>query len=119
MLTICEAIARQEGYGLPNARSTRNHNPGDIEYGAFARAHGADRIETVGTHSVPRFAHFPDSSKGFAAMKALLSLHYAGMTLEEALTKYAPPTENPTDVYLEHVCKWTGLRPDTVIDDYL
>ena len=57
------------GGNLP--RNMRNHNPGNIEYGAFARAHGA-------TGSDGRFAIFPDDATGNAAMQALLESKRAG-----------------------------------------
>ena len=71
-MTLCRAIAREEGFGVPNSRATRNNNPGNLEWGAFAEQNGATNIETVGPNQVARFAYFPDSETGFAAMKALL-----------------------------------------------
>jgi hypothetical protein len=119
MSTICEAIAREEVFLVPNSRSNRNNNPGDIEYGPFAKAHGATRVETVPAGKVGRFAYFTTSEVGYAAMKALLMEHYAGMTITQMLDKYAPPVENQTNSYINNVCAWTGLTPDTIIDNYL
>lgn len=118
-MTLAEAIAREEGFGVPNSRSTRNNNPGDLEYGAFAKQYGADRLETPLFHKPARFAHFPSAVEGFAAMRALLKLHYSGLTIKQMLNKYAPPVENDTNLYIYNVCKWTGLTEDTVIDQYL
>jgi hypothetical protein len=117
--TICQAIAREEGFGVPNSRSNRNNNPGDIEYGHFAQINGATRIEIVGVGQTPRFAYFPTPEIGFEAMKKLLASHYTGMTIAEMLDKYAPPVENQTNSYIANVCAWTGLTPGTVIDQYL
>ena len=115
---ICEAIARVEGFNLsPSNRPTRNNNPGDIEWGKFAQAHGADREEVA---AFGRFAHFPDVATGFAALKALLQTPgYKGKTVAETINRYAPPVENNTNNYVALVCQWTGLTPDTVIDDHL
>jgi hypothetical protein len=121
-MTICEAIAREEGFGVPGGRATRNNNPGDINYGKFAIAHGATRLEIIppGLSSTPRFAYFPTVEMGFAAMRDLLSAHYGGMTIEQMLNKYAPPADNNnTSSYIKNVCTWTGLTPDTIIDQYL
>jgi hypothetical protein len=64
-------------------RGDRNNNPGNMEYGAFARAHGA-------TGSDGRFAVFPDWATGAAAQQALVSgSGYAGLTLHEFAGKYA------------------------------
>lgn len=118
-MTFTQAIARQEGYGVPNGRSTRNNNPGDIEFGTFAKNHGATRIEVTPPHGTPRFAYFPDSKTGFAAMSTLLKQHYLGLTVEQVVNKYAPPVENNCSAYLKDVCQWTGLTPTTVLTDAL
>ena len=66
-----------------STRGDRNNNPGNMEYGAFARAHGA-------TGSDGRFAIFPDWATGAAAQQALVSgSGYAGLTLHEFARKYA------------------------------
>lgn len=117
--TICQAIARQEGFYVPGSRSNRNNNPGDIEYGDFAHKHGAVRVEDAPPHKPARFAYFPDADAGFRAMKELLALHYKGMTVRQMLNKYAPGVENNVSAYEHNVCLWTGLSPDTVIDAYL
>ena len=46
-------------------RSTRNHNPGNIEFGNYARSMGA-----IGTDG--RFAVFPSREVGLAAQAGLL-----------------------------------------------
>lgn len=111
-MTLLEAMAREEGFYVKGTRPNRNNNPGDIEFGPFAQAHGS--IKSDG-----RFAIFPTSEAGFEAMKALLLKHYSGLTLEAALNKYAPPVENDTNTYLNRVCEWTGLKPGTLIEEAL
>jgi hypothetical protein len=118
-MTLLEAIAREEGFGVPNGRATRNNNPGDIEYGSFARANGATRIEITAPQVVPRFAYFPDTSTGFAAMKVLFLQHYRGMTVDQAMNKYAPPVENQTNSYIANICKWVGCQSTDIIDTLL
>lgn len=115
-VTLCQAIAKEEGFGVLFARATRNNNPGNINYGGFAQAHGADGIEVTGPHETARFAHFPSADVGFAAMKTLLSMHYYGLSLHDMIYKYAPPTDNNnTEAYLANLCKWTGATPGTSI----
>lgn len=111
-MTLLQAIARQEGFGIPNTRATRNHNPGDLEYGRFARGHGA-----IGTDG--RYAIFPDDITGFNAMKALIISAYKGLTIEQALNKWAPPIENQTNIYITNVCNWTGAKPTDLIEQWL
>lgn len=112
VMSLLAAIARQEGFFVAGSRPNRNNNPGDIEYGRFAIAHGA-----VGTDD--RFAIFSNASAGFAAMAALFRSAYLGLTIQQAIAKWAPSSENDVATYVDHVCEWTGLTPDTVIDDYL
>ena len=111
-MTLLEGMAKMEGFGKPGTRSTNNNNPGDLEYGPFAKAHGA-----TGTDG--RFAIFPTVDSGYAAMRALLQEKYAGLTLEEALNIYAPPVENNTNLYLKDVCSFVGCSPTDSIDTLL
>lgn len=111
-MTLLQAMARQEGYYAHGTRPQRNNNPGDLEYGKFAKAHGA-------TGSDGRFAIFPDEQTGFSAMRALLASAYKGLTIEQALNKYAPPAENDVNTYLSRVCQWAGVQPSDLIDQHL
>lgn len=108
-MTLQEAIARQEGFLVPGSRANRNNNPGNIEFGEFAIAHGA-------TGSDGRFAIFPDAATGFAALTALLVNFYKGLTLPQFVEKYAPSSENDTGAYVQNLSSWTGLNPDQPID---
>src|SRR5580704_9465723 len=101
MSTLMEAIAREEGWLNPNSRPRRNNNPGDIEWGKFAKAHGADSVETPIGNEPARFAHFPDPTTGFQAMRALLQApSYAGKTVAAVIYEWAPPSENDTQAYI-------------------
>lgn len=112
------AIARMEGYfASPLSRAARNNNPGDIEWGPFARAHGADRVETLPPGSVPRFAHFPTPEAGCAALCNLLAIRYAGLTITAMMGHYAPPSENDTGKYADFIGSSTGLSVDHIITD--
>ena len=112
-MTFLEAVAREEGFYVEGSRPNRNKNPGDIEFGRFATAHGA-------TQGDPRFAVFPDAATGWAAMKALFQgPAYKGLTVAEALNKWAPPVENQTNAYIANVCKWAACQPTDVIDSLL
>jgi hypothetical protein len=103
------AMARMEGWLDPTSRCRRNFNPGDIEAGRFAVAHGA-------TGSDGRFAIFPDDETGFRAMAALLEGPvYRGLTVAQAIAKYAPSNENDTARYIELVCLWANVKPDRLL----
>lgn len=113
LITFLQAVARQEGFYAKGTRPQRNNNPGDIEWGKFAQAHGA-------TASDGRFAKFPTPEAGFGAMRALFQTSgYKSKTVAQALNRWAPPIENQTNAYIVNVCKWTGCKPDDIIDGIL
>ena len=109
MLTLLEAMAREEGFLVPGSLPQRRNNPGDIEEGRFAQAHGA--MPTDGS----RFAAWATPEAGYAAMRQLITVAYLGLTLEAALAKWAPPVENDTGKYLKNVLAWTGMEAQTVL----
>ena len=109
--TVLEAMARMEGFYVQGSRANRNNNPGNIEFGRFAAAHGGILERGVN----PRFAEFTTADAGFSAMRALLFSAYLGLSMAAALNKWAPPVENQTNVYIENVCHWTGLSPDDIV----
>lgn len=96
---------RREG-----TRAWRNNNPGNIEFGAFAKRHGA-----VGTDG--RFAVFPTYEDGRAAKAALLfeSDSYKSKTIAGAINRYAPPNENDTNAYASKVAAAVGVSVDTPV----
>jgi hypothetical protein len=119
-MTLCEAIARIEGFYLPGSRPNRLNNPGDIEWGAFARLNGATALETPKGNEPARFAYFPTPEVGFAALHALLSgPAYCDLTIEQAINKYAPPSENNTLNYVTEVCGLCGCNPTDLVKDVL
>ncbi|WP_432258632.1 hypothetical protein [Cupriavidus sp. TMH.W2] len=100
------------GTGSGASRGIRNNNPGNIEYGPFARSMGA-------TGSDGRFAVFPTMQAGEAAMRALLGgKGYMGggrNTIASILGKYAPSNENNTKAYVAAVAKQTGIDPNATL----
>ena len=119
-MVLMEAIARMEGWLDNSSRPRRNNNPGDIEWGKFAQAHGADSVEIPRGNEPARFAHFPDPTTGFQAMKALLQApSYAGLTVAQAISRWAPSNENDTTLYIANVCKWCGCKPTDILDGLL
>lgn len=89
------------------SRAWRNNNPGNLEYGKFARDNGA-----IGTDG--RFAIFPDAATGFNAMAGLLATKsYQNLTIEGAINRYAPSNENNVENYLKSVERQTGFPRST------
>ncbi|MDO3558291.1 hypothetical protein [Ralstonia pseudosolanacearum] len=90
--------------GTSGPRNLRNNNPGNIEYGAWAKAHGA-------TGSDGRFAVFPDAATGSAAVDALLQ-NYGNRglnTVSGVIGRWAPASENDTSGYAATVAKRLGV----------
>ena len=87
------------------SRAERNNNPGNLEYGDFAKAAGA-----TGTDG--RFAIFPDADTGAKAMERLLfyGKNYKDLPLSSAIARYAPAAEkgNNTSAYQNTVLKAVG-----------
>ena len=117
-LNIPEAIAKMEGWNLtPPARCRRNCNPGNLNFEPWELAYGAV-LESVPAKA--RFAVFPNTPNGFAALVHLCGFpKYKGKSLENLIAAWAPPIENDTSQYLVNVVRWTELSPETIIDNYL
>jgi len=92
------------------ARNWRNNNPGNIEYGDFAIRRGA-----IGSDG--RFAIFPNFETGEKAQESLLfeGKGYQGMTIAQAISRYAPPSENNTQAYINSVASAIGVSPNTLL----
>lgn len=76
-------IEGQIGKRTGGSRSWRNNNPGNIEYGDFAKSMGA-----IGTDG--RFAIFPDETTGWTAMETLLQgKNYRNLTVDAAMKRWS------------------------------
>lgn len=97
-------------FTIKGDRNWRNNNPGNLEYGPFAKAHGA-----IGTDG--RFAVFPDVQTGDAARSSLQFEKYGNLTLEQMIAKYAPSNENNTESYTNQVANAAGVSRGTLMKD--
>lgn len=92
-------------------RAWRNNNPGNLRPGRFSTSQGA--IGDAGG-----FAVFGDAGTGGSAQGALLSgPTYSGLSLDAAIARYAPSTENNTARYQQFVRQATGLSGDVKMGD--
>lgn len=86
---------------LTGSRAIRNNNPGNLEYGTFAKNQGA-----VGSDG--RYAVFPTPEIGYTAKINLLKTNtYQNLSIRDAFNRYAPPSENPN--YLRDLQDRTGF----------
>lgn len=93
------------------SRSWRNNNPGNLRMSEFSRRAGA--IGEAGG-----FAVFPDEQTGMQAIKLLLhGKSYNNLTIANAISRYAPPTENNTVAYQRNIERLTGQSINRRISD--
>lgn len=99
---------RREG-----TRAWRNNNPGNIEAGDYANSLGA-----VGSDG--RFAVFPSYDAGRKAKEKLLfeGKNYKDKTLKEAIYRYAPPSENNSEMYAQKVAAAAGVDINTPVSNF-
>lgn len=95
------------GASKPSTRGARNNNPGNIEYGPFARSMGA-------TGSDGRFAIFPDLQTGTQALASLMSSYQRRgfNTIDKIVSRYAPAHENNTGAYGNFLAQQLGVGRD-------
>lgn len=115
------STARGSFQKVGGSRAWRNNNEGNLEFGKFAKAHGA-----IGTDG--RFAIFPDEETGRRAKEALIfesnggkylannpldygkGIGYRDKTLLQTIAAYAPSGENNTRAYRQRVLAAVGGR---------
>lgn len=86
----------------------RNNNPGNLK---FVGQSGA----TMGENG---FAKFNTPEDGFRALMDQVALDQSrGLTLQQFVEKYAPATENNTNVYVQQMSQWLGANPNMRLSD--
>lgn len=101
-------MSKEEGFGIPNSKPTRDNNPLDLEHAPHVfKWDGKIGIE--------------DSLEdGVKDGERQLELYASrGMTLGSMIAIFAPPDENNTSLYLEFVCSGLGLPAKTLVSDAL
>jgi hypothetical protein len=99
-----------KGKGVP--RGVRNNNPGNIEFGSFAKGKGA-------RGSDGRFAKFSTPHEGIRAMGDLLMVYqekHGLSTVRDMIGRWAPEGENDSGAYASRVAQAMGISPDQQVD---
>lgn len=95
-------------------RGIRNNNPGNIER-SKDRWLGMSADQSADS----RFLVFDKPEAGIRAIMRLL-INYQERhdvkTLRQAINRWAPPSENDSGAYVQHVARQTSLDPDEPID---
>jgi hypothetical protein len=96
-------------------RGIRNHNPGNLDKGS-AKWQG---LAPPDQQTDPRFAVFIDPTWGIRAIaRTLISYQdkYDIRTIRAIIARWAPPSENNTQAYIDIVCARSGLGADQQLD---
>lgn len=93
-------------------RGIRLNNPGNIR-------HDDPWMGLTPQQPDPDFAQFESLEYGIRAMAKILINYkkkYGIDTIRKAIERWAPPNENDTDSYVDHVADQVGFGPDDKID---
>lgn len=100
MSKLAHLIAQEEGFNVHGSLPQRDNNPGDLRHSPHS-FHSGDP-NAIGRIDTPE--------DGWADLERQLELFaQRGLTLQEAIYAFAPPSENDTERYLEYVCTGLGL----------
>ena len=100
-------------------RGIRNKNPGNIKLGTDWDGLAAEQTD-------PTFCIFDEAVMGIRALQRILLTYrftHKKATIDEIIYRWAPPSENSTDKYVEFVCKKLDkekdVRLNNSMEDYL
>ncbi len=94
-------------------RGIRNNNPGNIENNGIPW-NGLSQDQTD-----ERFYQFQKPEFGIRAMARILNnyqIHHGLNTVRGLIDRWAPPIENDTNSYAEHIAHAAGVNPDQPIE---
>ena len=100
-------------------RGIRNKNPGNIKLCTNWDGLAAEQTD-------PTFCIFDEAVMGIRALQRILLTYrftHKKATIDEIIYRWAPPSENSTDKYVEFVCKKLDkekdVRLNNSMEDYL
>lgn len=119
---IADAVVRMEGADLPNSvnmhmvRKYGLWNVGHLIWWEPTGQYGATKV-WIGDRY---WAGWPSREDAYAGLlRDLAAKARAGMTIEQAFRKYAPPKENNTEAYIQYVVDQTGWPRTTPLKSIL
>src|SRR5271168_977193 len=102
---------QREGFGITGDVPTRDNNPGDLRHAPGAMHSPGD------PDGIAKFATVED---GWSALDRQLALYASrGMTVQQAVYVFAPPSENDSAASLDFICKGLGCFPTTPMSTVL
>lgn len=110
MTKLARLIATEEGFFKAGSLPQRNNNPGDLRHSLHSTHTGDPNaigvIDTV--------------EHGWEDLERQLSLDASrGLTLRQFIAKYAPPSENNSEQYLNFICTSLPASPEDELIDVL
>lgn len=110
LVALAKSIAQLEGYNKPGTLAQRHNNPGNLRYVGQSGA-----VKGKGG-----FAVFRTPQDGFTALHNQILLDAGrGLTLQQFVYKYAPPTSNNTASYLNYISRKVGADPKFRLQDVI
>ena len=109
------AAAGMLGGGVNADARYNDNNPGNIRNSKTTKWTG----ENTPAKQKGGFESFKSMEYGVRALgKNLITYQqkYKLSTISEIITKWAPPKENNTALYIQNVSKWTGIKADTKLN---
>lgn len=98
---------------MSESRGLRNNNPGNIRC-------NSDRFDgEIIPGQDPDFKQFVSMSYGYRAMFKILTNYYNryGLkTIRQMISRWAPPSENITGIYISRVSEWSGIPAEAIVD---
>lgn len=94
-------------------RGIRNNNPGNLMASVAFVWHGQTG------HDEDGYCIFKDPVYGIRAMAIVLTTYHREhdcRTVAEYITRWAPPSSNPTESYINFVAQQIGVQPDKPFD---
>lgn len=110
MSKLAHLIAQEEGFDVPGSLPARDHNPGDLRHSPHSFHDGDPNA----------IGQIDDDADGWADLERQLQLYAErGLTLEESIYEFAPPSENNSAEYLAYVCSGLKCDPQMLVSDAL
>ena len=94
-------------------RGIRNNNPGNIDY------NGTKWLGLAEPPTDGRFCRFTTPEHGIRAIVRVVRTYYTHHnlnTIRGIIDRWAPPIENDTKAYVDHVASRCGVGADQVVD---
>lgn len=97
---------------MAQPRGIRNHNPGNLR-------RNSDPWQGLAAQTDPEFFVFKSAAYGIRALARTLITYqdkHDRNTVAQIIERWAPPSENDTDAYVNHVCALTGFGAHDLLD---